>query len=559
MDDLIIRNARIYDGTGDAPFDGDVAVKGGRIRAIGNVDGEAAETIDANGLALAPGVIDTHTHYDAQVTWDPWLAPSSSLGVTTVLMGNCGFAIAPCKPEHRDITVRNLCNVEGMSVDALQAGVVWDFESFPDYLGNLAHRGVGPNVAVFCGHSALRTWVMGDDATKRAATDSEVAEMAEMVRNAMAAGAVGFATSTFEGHNGDGGIPMPSLLAEEAEITALTKAMGESGHGVFMLTKGGKTNVQFLESLAEASGRPVMIAALLHNPALPDATFTAFENIAAANDRGNELYGQISCCPLTMDFTLRGPYLMESYEAWRPAMAADGDAVAGIYRDPVFRAGMKAEIDDQSSLRAFNGNWDAIQIAVVADQAHADREGHSIAELARAEGAHPLDWFLDFGLSENLDTVFSSVLLNSDETAVGRMLRDPHSSIALSDAGAHLTFFCDAGFALHLYGHWVREVGIMPLEQAVHRLTGRQADIYRIPDRGRLTPGAWADLMLFDPATVARAPNRRVHDLPAGASRLVCDAIGLHGVWVNGVRTADKSGLLANGAFPGQVLTEFAA
>jgi len=559
MDDLIIRNARIYDGAGGAPFDGDLAVKDGRIRAVGQVAGDAAEIVDADGLALAPGVIDTHTHYDAQITWDPWAAPSPALGVTTVLMGNCGFAIAPCRPEHRDITVRNLCNVEGMSLDALRAGVSWDFESFADYLGNLARRGVGPNVAAYCGHSAVRTWVMGDEATERAATDDEVAEMADLVRTAMAAGAIGFATSTFEGHNGDGGIPMPSLLAEESEITALTKAMGESGRGVFMLTRGSRTDTNFLESLAKESGRPVMIAALLHNPAQPDATFDTFQKIADANDRGHELYGQISCCPLTMDFTLRNPYLMESYEAWRPAMAAEGDAVKAVYQDPAFRAGMKAEIEDQSRLRAFNGDWNAIRIAMVADQAHAALEGNSVADLARAEGIDPLDWFLDFGLSENMDTVFSSVLLNSDETAVGRMLCDPHSSVALSDAGAHLTFFCDAGYALHLYGHWVREVGVMPLEQAVHQLTGHQADIYRIPDRGRLTPGAWADLMLFDPATVARAPNRREYDLPAGASRLVCDAIGLHGVWINGVRAADQTGLIANGALPGHVLTEFAA
>lgn len=559
MDDLIIRNARIYDGTGAAPTDGDLAVKDGRIRAVGKIDGDAAETVDADGLALAPGAIDIHTHYDAQVTWDPWLAPSPALGVTTVLMGNCGFAIAPCRPEHRDMTVRNLCNVEGMSLDALRAGVTWDFESFGEYLGAVKERGVGPNVGVYCGHSAIRTWVLGEDATERAATDDEIADMADLVRSAMDAGAIGFSTSTFEGHNGDGGIPMPSLLAEESEISALTKAMGESGRGVFMLTRGSGTGTRFLESLAEESGRPVMIAALLHNPAQPDATDKAFAKIAAANDRGHELYGQVSCCPLTMDFTLRNPYLMESYEAWRPVMVADGDTVASVYRDASFRDGMKMEIQDQSRLRAFNGDWNAIKVAMVADRANADREGRSVADLAAADGADPLDWFLDFGLSENMDTVFSSVLLNSDQTAVGRLLCDPHSAIALSDAGAHLTFFCDAGYALHLYGHWVRDVGIMPLEQAVYRLTKRQADIFRIPDRGQLKPGAWADLMLFDPQSVARAPNRRVYDLPAGASRLICDAVGLHGVWVNGVRAADQTGLVSNGALPGHVLTDFAA
>ena len=559
MDDLIIRNARIYDGTGGAPFSGDLAVQDGRIRAVGQVEGDAAETIDADGLALAPGAIDIHTHYDAQVTWDPWLEPSSALGVTTMIMGNCGFAIAPCRPQHRDITVRNLCNVEGMSLDALRAGINWDFESFPDYMEAISRRGVGPNVAVYCGHSAVRTWVMGDDATKRAATDAEVAEMSDIVRESMAAGAIGFATSTFEGHNGDGGIPMPSLLADESEISALTNAMGASGRGVFMLTRGSKTRTEFLESLAATSGRPVMVAALLHNPAQPDATDRAFAEIAAANDRGNELYGQISCCPLTMDFTLRNPYLMESYEAWRPVMEAEGDAVADIYRDAAFRDAMKAEIENQDRLRAFNGDWNAIRIAMAGDRSNEHCEGHSIAELAKADGTHPLDWFLDFGLSENMDTVFSSVLLNSDETAVGRMLRDPYSAVSLSDAGAHLTFFCDAGYALHLYGHWVRDVGLMPLEQAVHKLTGRQADIFRIAGRGRLVAGAWADMMLFDPDTVGRQPNRRVYDLPAGASRLVCDAVGVHGVWVNGTRAVDETGLVANGALPGQVLAKFSA
>ncbi len=559
MDDLIIRNARIYDGTGGAPFEGDLAVKNGRIRAVGQVEGDAAEIIDADGRALAPGAIDIHTHYDAQVTWDPWLEPSSALGVTTMIMGNCGFAIAPCRPQHRDITVRNLCNVEGMSLDALRAGVNWDFETFPEYLGAVAKRGVGPNVAVYCGHSAVRTWVMGDDATERAATDDEVAEMADVVRDCMAAGAIGFATSTFEGHNGEGGVPMPSLLAEETEISALTNAMGESGRGVFMLTRGSDTRTEYLEDLAKSSGRPVMIAALLHNPAQPDATDRAYSEIAAANQRGHELYGQTSCCPLTMDFTLRNPYLMESYEAWRPVMAAEGESVASVYRDASFRDAMKAEIENQDRLRAFNGDWNAIRIAMAGDRSNECREGHSIAELAKAEGAHPLDWFLDFGLSENMDTVFSSVLLNSDEKAVGRMLKDPHCAVALSDAGAHLTFFCDAGYALHMYGHWVRDVGLMPLEQAVHKLTARQADIFRIPDRGRLVAGAWADLMLFDPDTVGRKPNRRVYDLPAGASRLVCDPVGVHGVWVNGIRAADEFGLVANGARPGQVLTEFAA
>jgi N-acyl-D-aspartate/D-glutamate deacylase len=219
---------------------------------------------------------------------------------------------------------------------------------------------------------------------------------------------------------------------------------------------------------------------------------------------------------------------------------------------------MKAELEDQSKLRVFNGDWRNILIAQTAIAANRAMEGRTVAELAGTAKKHPLDWLLDFGASENLDTFFSSTLLNSDEDAVGRLIANPHSTIGLGDAGAHLTFFCDAGFGLHLYGHWVRERDALSLEQAVHATTGRQADIYRIPDRGRLIPGNWADLLLFDPATVARSPNRRVNDLPAEASRLTCDAVGVEGVWINGSRVAGREGMVANGAaLPGQVLRAF--
>jgi N-acyl-D-aspartate/D-glutamate deacylase len=558
--DLIIRGAMLYDGSGEPPRQADLAVADGRISGVGANLGDATETIDADGLALAPGIIDVHTHYDAQLTWDPWANPSPGLGVTTVLIGNCGFTIAPCKPPHRDLTARNLCNVEGMSIEALRAGIDWDFVSFDEYLSSLERRGVGPNVACFVGHSSLRTWVMGDGATKRAATDDEVAQMAELVRDGMAAGGVGFATSTFEGHNGEGGVPMPSLSAEESEILALTKAMGERGRGVFMLTKGGDTSIDFLETLGIESRRPIMIAALIQNSVTPERIFSELGQIAAANGRGNELYGQVSCTPVTMEFTLRNPYLMEAYKAWRPVMEAPAEAVPGLYADPAFRAAMKAELEDQTKLRVFNGDWSRIEINQAALPENKCLEGRNVAALAADSGKHPLDWLLDFGATENLDTFFSSTLLNSDEDAVGRVIADPYSTLGLGDAGAHLTFFCDAGFGLHLYGHWVRERGALSLEEAVHATTARQADIFRIPLRGRLVEGHWADLMLFDPATINRTPNRRVNDLPADASRLTCGAVGLEGVWVNGARVAGREGMVTNGAgLPGRVLREFGA
>ncbi len=563
MHDLVIKNALVYDGSEAPPRAGSVAVAGGRISEIGDSVSAGRETVDAEGLALAPGVIDTHTHYDAQVTWDPLVDPSPALGVTTVVTGNCGFTIAPCRPGHRDLILRNLTHVEGMSLEALRQGVNWRFESFPQYLEMLEDRGVGPNVAGFIGHSAVRTWVMGGEANERAASAAEVAKMRQLVVDGLRAGALGFSTSTFEGHNGENGVPMPSRLAEEDELRMLVGALGEVGRGVFMLTKGSGTSMRFLEELAAESGRPVIIAAFLHDSSKPDATFRGLRRIAEAHSRGHELYAQVSPCPLTMEFTLKNPYLMESYTAWRPAMEAEGDALKQVYADPAFRAAMKSELDNSEGLRAFNGEWERIEVVEVANSTHAPFEGRSVARIAAEAGKHPLDWILDFGLEEDLATGFSSVLLNSDDDAVGQLLSDPNTSIALSDAGAHLTFFCDAGFALHLLGYWTREKGLFTVEQAIHQLSARQAEIYRIPDRGRLVPGAFADMMLFDPAAVGRTANRREFDLPAGGSRLTCSARGLHGVWVNGVRVADGEGLLSleslEGGLPGRVIRQFDA
>ena len=229
MFDLVIKDAEIFDGAGAKPVHGDLGVTAGKIAAIGPKLGAAKETVKADGLALAPGIIDGHTHYDAQITWDPFVDPSPALGVTTAVLGNCGFTIAPCKPADRDLTMRHLTHVEGMSLDALRAGINWGFESFPQYLDMLARQGVGPNVACFAGHSAIRTFVMGEEATERTATDDEIAQMADLVREAMAAGAVGFASSTAEAHNGEGGTPMPSRLADDEELRTLVSAMGESG------------------------------------------------------------------------------------------------------------------------------------------------------------------------------------------------------------------------------------------------------------------------------------------------------------------------------------------
>jgi len=558
MVDLLIRNALVFDGSGAEPALTDVAVEQGTIRTIGKVLSEpAARVVDADGLALMPGIIDSHTHFDAQITWDPYVRPSPALGVTTAVIGNCGFTIAPCRQADRDLTMRNLTQVEGMSLDVLRNGIDWGFETFPQYLAQLRRRGSAINIAAYIGHSSVRTYVMGRDASTRAATDREIAQMQEIVRDAMRAGAVGFASSTSPAHNGEGGLPMPSRLAEDREMAALVEAMGESGRGVYMLTKGGQTSVAFLESLAARSGRPVMIAALLHNGTNPQPVVDDLDAIAQANARGRRLLGQVSCCPLTMDFTLASPYPMEGLEGWKPALGLTGRALREVLATRSFRDALRAELASRAKFRLFNGEWHRIQIVEVAKAENAEYEQRSLGDIARDEARDPLDVMLDLALAENLETVFTAELLNTDEGAVGLMLNHPHSIVSLSDAGAHLTFFNDAGFGLHLLGHWARDLEAMPMSEAVRRLTAHPAQVFGFEGRGRIREGYAADLLLFDPATVGRGPKRRVFDLPGGAPRLTTDAIGVHGVWVNGQPVADKSGLMYAAPLAGDLLTAF--
>ncbi len=558
MHDLLFRNALIVDGTGSAPYRGCVAVRRKSIAAVGpDIAETAASVIDADGLFLAPGIIDGHTHYDAQITWDAFARPSPALGVTTAVIGNCGFTIAPCREADRELTMRNLTHVEGMSLSALRAGIRWEFETFSQYMDMLERRGVGLNVAAYFGHSSLRTYVLGDEASSRAANDDEIAQMAELVREAMAAGAIGFASSTNEPHNGEGGVPMPSRLAEKAEFVALLSAMRHSGRGVFMLTKGTATSIEALEELSVQTGAPTLIAAMFHSSRSPNAVFNQLKEMAAARARGQPLYPQTSCCPLEMDFTLASPYVFEGLTAWRPAMAAtDRTQLTAVYADPSFRSAVAAEIAAQRG-GLFNGEWDKVYVVEAATSAKAALEGRSLAELAADVGTTPLDLMLDIGLAEDLGTTFSAQLLNTDEAYVGELLQHPEAHIALSDAGAHLTFLCDAGFGLHLLGHWSRDLGVMSLESAVHRLTGQPAAMFGMRDRGTLEVGMAADLMLFDPETVGRGPRYRVQDLPGAASRLTTDARGIHGVWVNGQRVADDKGLIEGATLAGRVLRSF--
>ena len=556
MHDLVIRGAMVADGVGNPLIRADVAVNGEHIAEVGDVTESARETVDADGLVLAPGIVDVHTHYDAQLTWDSQATPSPSLGVTTVVMGNCGFSIAPCPPDRREQMARNLAEVEGMPVATLEAGIDWSFEEFPEYLALLRRKGCYPNAGVFVGHSAVRTTVLGAEASDRAATEDEIATMRGIVKEALEAGAIGFATSTSINHYGDGGVPMPSRLAEDDEMDALVGVLGELGRGVFQLTVGPSMTNERMEGLAAATGRPVFMTAALHNDTFPDRAIGMLEGAAAAQSRGNAVWAQVSCQPLSMDFSMRTAFPLQSLDAWEPLHTASDEEFLAIIGSEDFRNKFRDELEKPQSGKIFYGDWRRVEVAMATTPVHRALEGETIETIAGRERRDPVDVMFDIAVDEKLGTTFNAALLNADEAAVEDLLRHDAGLVSLSDAGAHLCYLCDAGYGLHLLGHWVRDRGVFDLEDGIRRVTSMPARLYGIPDRGEIAPGKFSDLLLFDPATVGRGAIRRVDDLPGGESRLVRDATGVHGVWVNGTGVYDGDGY-RDVPPPGHVLDEF--
>ena len=560
MLDVIVRGATVYDGSGGPARRADVGVRDGRVVAVGATDEPARATVDAGGLALMPGIVDVHTHYDAQITWDPTLSPSPSLGVTTAVMGNCGFGIAPSPPRHRDLLLKNLSVVEGMDLDALLAGTRWDFETFPQYMEAIRACRPYANVAVLAQHSTIRTAVMGEAACERKEpSDDELAAMRETVRGALRAGAIGFGSSFSPNHSGWGSRPMPSTLATDAELAALVGVLGEEQRGIFVSATGPRATPEYMENLAATTGRPVFIVTVLtmHSDAYPDRALALYEQCRAAIGRGREVYIHSSCQPLSFDFTLRDPYALYSHDAFTRVKQAAKEDLPAIYLDPAFRDEFRANLAAPKAGVIFSGDWRKIEVGQAATERGRALEGKSIAELARVAGIDPLDAFLDLAFAENLDTTFVGKFFNSDDDGVQPLLQHPAGVVALSDAGAHLKFLCDAGFGLHFLGHWVRERGAFTLEEGVRRLTSDPARKYRIPERGHIAPGAWADLLLFDPATVGISKLERVADLPGGGTRMIRRPRGVHGVWVNGVSVFDGVRYAALEAGPGRVLDRF--
>src|SRR6266478_4678634 len=559
MHNLVIRGATVVDGLGHDPIRADVAIRDGRIAAIGEVGKDASEIVDAGGLALMPGIIDLHTHYDAQVTWDPTLSPSPSLGVTTAIMGNCGFGIVPSPPHLRDLIMRNLAVVEGMDLDALRAGIDWRFQSFAEYMTMLCERGPYMNLGVLVGHSAVRTAVMGEDASlRKEPTAAELAEMKRLVAEALDQGAIGLGASYSLNHSGWGGVPMPSTISDISEFDALVGAMGGPGRGVVEISSGPILPDR-MEEIAARHGRRIFMstAVALYNEQHPQRALGVFDACAAAQTRGNELYIQITCQPLSFDFTLASAYPFYSHPAFDPIKAYDREQLKAVFRDASFRDRFRTDLRTPRPGTVFQGNWERIIVAAPMKPEHAGLADRTIAEIARDRQQDPLDAMLDLGLAEDLDTGFVGRFFNAVDAGVEPLVKHKVGVIALSDAGAHLVYLCDAGFGLYFLGHWVRERGAFDIPEGVRRLTSHQAGLYGIPDRGCIAVGACADLLLFDPATVGISASRRVSDLPGGGPRTIRDPIGVHGVFVNGVRVFDGRDYARLETGPGKVLDRF--
>ncbi len=523
--DLVIRGGTVVDGSGAPGRVADVAISDGVIREIGP-DLRGDRELDASGCVVAPGFIDIHTHYDAQVFWDPALRPSSYHGVTTVVAGNCGFTIAPTRPEHHEMIVRTLENVEDMNPATLTAGIAWEFETFPDYLDLVRRRGTTINFTAYIGHSALRLYVMGDAAYERAATREEIERMCELVREAIAVGAAGFSTSFSFAHRGVDGKPVPSRFAEADEVEALFLATGETGKGVVLITPGRQCSYADVYEWAPRVGRPFTYP-LFASPGGKHLEPVALHEKGIAS--GAPVWPQVTPRPLTMQFTMADAYSLNTGTVFGELLKVSRAVRLAAYRDPDWRALAAADLEESP----MKPRWETFEVSE--SKRFPELMGRRVSDVAQERGVGPLDLMCELALAEDLETRFRAYIANDEPDAVGRLLVSDHVALGLSDAGAHVDQLCDAPLPTDLLGTWVRERAVMPLEHAIRKLTGEPADMFGFERRGYLREGYWADVCVFDPQTVAPGPTRRVRDFPADAERLTAEEpVGVRHVLVNG-------------------------
>jgi N-acyl-D-amino-acid deacylase len=552
--DLLVKNGRIIDGSGRPAFNGDVGVAKGKIVEMGRLDGPAKRTIEADGRVVAPGFVDNHCHYDAQVLWDPLCSFSNHHGSTTVIIGNCSLALAPVKPHDREKLAGMLSYVEAIPMDVLDAGVPWNWETFPEYMQAVGRK-LGVNVGTLLGHSAVRQYAMGDDASKREATDAELAEMRRIVREAMDAGALGLSLTRNMAHFDIHGTRIPAASAPESEMFALADVLREVGTGVIQC--GGGTNPELkdrlLSRISQACGRPVMYNTLLEQARNPGRWKKHLSHVEQVVSEGLRAIPLCNPGSIINKFTMKNCQVFRSMPTWLPILQGPDEQKMVAFRDAALRDKLRAEVDGPITPdAAFSKRWDLMVVEEVKLAKNRALRGKHLAEIGQAQGKHPMDVLLDLSLEENLETLFALGEINMDTEAVAQILSSPYAVVGLTDGGAHVQFHSNVSNPTRLLGYWVREKQIMSLELAVRRLTFDSATAFGIYDRGLLQPGMAADIVVFDPHTVQPVAEDVVHDFPNDGWRMreLCE--GIHYTVVNGEILMEKG--THTGSLPGRII-----
>jgi N-acyl-D-amino-acid deacylase len=550
--DLVIRGGRIVDGSGLPSYDADVAIKDGKIVELGRIKGGAARTLDVAGLAVAPGFIDHHTHMDAQVLWDPYGTCEPQHGITSIIAGNCGLALAPVKNGDEDALVKSFVRVEAIPRFALENGVTWRWHSYREYLDGLSGQ-LGINMGGIVGHIAVRQHVMGEESVEREATASEIERMRQLVHEGMEAGAFGFSTNRNERHMREDGKPVPSRMASADELFSLCEPLGELNAGVIQSTLGQYTPKHFdlYREWARRTGRPVIGLTVVHRSNRPDQWKEQLANTAELFEQGYRSYRLCHTVPLVRHFDLKTTQLFDEFPTWKSLMFMGEAARKQGFADGATREKLRAELAEPRQT-SFHRNLNIVRVEKAAKPENRQYVGKTIAEIAAMRGRDSLDAFLDLALEENLEMVFWNANSGGDAQAMGQIIQSPYVLIGTSDAGAHVQFGANFGYATTLLGLWVRERKLLSLERAVHKLTFEVASVYGIQGRGLIRPGYAADLTIFDPATVSACEPEWANDYPAGTRRMVQRALGMHYTLVNG-QVICQDGKLS-GDLPGDVL-----
>ncbi len=557
--DLVINNAMVYDGTGSAARPGSVAISAGKIAAVDGAMLHGKREIDAGGLALAPGFIDIHTHFDAQISWDPLFTPSCWHGVTTVLMGNCGVGVAPCRASERPVMAWDLVNVEAMSYDLLLNGVAWEWESFPEYVAAIKRRGIALNVATMVPLSALRFYVMGEASTERTATPDETDAMARLLGEAIAAGGYGFSLSLARQHIGYQGRPLSSRLASREELGALARVVRDAGRGVIQLNlprdqQGLITDesYQTLVHVAEESQRPVTWTPFAYVGGSPDDLLERlWARIEPALQLGLRIKTQSACRPTRIFITLREPFMFAAYPCWKAAFNRSKEEQLTLYRSSEFRRAFRDETQRGLGV-IFRGDWERVEVGRVNKAENQRFLNQTVTDMAAALNKDPIDAMLDLAVDEDLQAGFRFLAGNADARLMSKVVRAPHVLVGLSDAGAHIDQLCNAGVPSYLIQEWVQKRRVLSLEQAVRRLTAEPAEFFGFQTKGRVAVGMDGDLVLLDPERVKLCPQEWTSDLPGGRARIIERSEGFAYTIVGGQIVFDHNEY--QGTLSGQVL-----